>query len=579
MSERFAMFTRTPSFFRRLVRRCATGCCAVLGAAAVSAAGLSLLSSEAAADTIPLERQVEVRVLQRELGRTMSQLRLPNREPPYYGAYWLVDYDQNYVSASLGDVVEQNTDAGRRLRVELRVGSPKLDNSNFAGVEGMAMRVTDGLIPVPYGATALERTLWVTSDNAYRRAVELLDQKRAQRSAQVELESLPDDFSTQGLVAVEGPEALPLPAPERLAALAQQASAVFKEYPGVHESAVSIEARSVTRTLVNSRELTSRESQRIIEVVIQCHTQASDGMPLSHQLTLFDELRPEVLKAESHRLARELSELREAALVSDYFGPVLFEGRAGAQIVNELLADPLSATPRGEQGDSPLSRRLGKRILPPEFSVYDDPSIDTVFALPLVGGYLMDDEGVSSQRVSLVEGGRLRGMLTSRTPSRDFAASNGHGRSGLSGWARGMVGNLVVEARRGASTATLRRKLLEAVKAEGGEYGLIVQRLSERAYSTGGAAPPEPERVFKLKQDGSLELVRGARLSEMNLRDLRMVLAHGAKPEVYSYQVRWPSGLSSPTSVVAPSLLFEEVELTKPKRSYQRPKVLARPPP
>src|SRR5690606_625831 len=90
-------------------------------------------------------------------------------------------------------------------------------------------------------------------------------------------------------------------------------------------------------------------------------------------------------------------------------------------------------------------------------------------------------------------------------------------------------------------------------------------------------APPPPERMFKLYPDGRQVLVRGASLSEMNVRDLRGILAAGRTPNVFSYVVPWSSGIGSPSSVVAPDLLFEEVELTKAKRSSQRPKVLPRP--
>jgi hypothetical protein len=119
--------------------------------------------------------------------------------------------------------------------------------------------------------------------------------------------------------------------------------------------------------------------------------------------------------------------------------------------------------------------------------------------------------------------------------------------------------------------------LLQAVRDEGAEFGIIIERLSERSYATSGMAPPPPERMFKLYPDGRRVLVRGATLSEMNVRDLRSILAAGRTPNAYDYVVPWPSGIGSPTSIVAPDLLFEEVELTKAKRSTQRPKVLPRP--
>jgi hypothetical protein len=518
-------------------------------------------------------------VLQAELARTMRGLVLPNREPAYYGAYWLVDFEQRYVTGSLGALVSSQHEAARRLRVELRVGDRALDNSNFEGPDGLQFSTFEGLVPAPLGDVpeAFARQLWLLSDSTYRNAVELLDQKRAQRSGEVELEVRPADFSTETLTSILGAEAPPLPEAKALEELVVRVSKAFGEYPAVHESTVSVEGLRAARTLVTHQGVISHEPMLSIRVTLGCSTQAEDGMPLSHQYTAFGELDGAVLEAQAHTLAKELTELREAELASDYFGPVLFEGRAAAQVAHELLAMSLSGTPRAAEQEGPLSRRLGKRVLPASFTVYDDPTLKRYRGLPLAGHYLMDDEGVAAQRVSLIESGRLRGMLSSRTPSRDFSVSNGHGRSGLSGWARGMVGNLIVEADGGLDPAALRRRLLRAVAEEGGDFGIIIERLDQRGFATDGMAPPAPERAYKLYPDGRRVLIRGAALGEMSVRDLRGVLAAGRTPVVYDYQVDWSSGLPSPSSVVAPALLFEEAELTKPKRSSQRPKVLPRP--
>ena len=55
----------------------------------------------------------------------------------------------------------------------------------------------------------------------------------------------------------------------------------------------------------------------------------------------------------------------------------------------------------------------------------------------LAGHFTHDDEGVAAQRVDLVVNGKLKGMLTSRVPTKAFAGSNGHGRrSGRTGSAQ-----------------------------------------------------------------------------------------------------------------------------------------------
>lgn len=552
-----------PSFAERWRRR--VGGVALLGA--------SLVPTSASAEA------PEVRAMREELDRTMQQLRLPHREPAYYGAYWLVDYEQRSIDASLGALVFTGEDSGRRVHVSLRVGSPAMDNSHVADARAM-FDLSDGLSPAPMGndVEVLRRALWLNSDQAYRNAIERLDQKGRERSAEIELELRPADFSDQLLTPIDGPEAPPLPSGEVMESLATSVSSVFARYPAIEESRVSITASRVARTLVTSDGITSREHHLLVEVKLHASLQASDGMILSHQETVFDTLDEERLAKAAGALATSLSELAGAELVGDYFGPVLFEDRAAAQIAHDMLAMNLSATPMFGEEAGGLARRLGKRVLPDAFWVYDDPGLHELAGFPLIGHYLMDDEGVAAERVSLVERGRLRGLLTSRTPSREFSISNGHGRSGLGGWARGMIGNLIVETRQGLGRAALRQRLLRAARDQGVAYALVVQRLGERGFSTGGVSPPAPERMLRLYPDGREVLVRGGSLGEINVRELRNVIAAGREPRVYNTLVNWSSGFASPSSVVAPDLLFEEVELTAPKRSTQRPKALARPP-
>ncbi len=523
--------------------------------------------------------------MQVELQRSMTQLLLPNRPPAYYGAFWLVDFEQRYVSASLGSVVTSTDETGRRIGVELRVGDHTLDNSNFADINAEPELISgERLRRAALGddPLVLRRAFWLAADASYRDAIELLDQKKAQRSSEVELDGRPPDFSVQQLRSIQGADVPSLPTTEALRDVVVEASRVFVQFPNVDSSSVGVEGTRVERVLVTSEGVVSREPSRWVEFRIEASAQAADGMQISRQSNVLvreDDSRfgREAVLQEARVIAAQIGEERDAELVEDYLGPVLFEERAAPQIAYEFLAMSLSGTGQGEVGDGIWGRKLGKRVLPDNFTVYDDPTVSSLRGLPLFGYYAMDDEGVASERVSLVEKGRLRNLLTSRTPSRVSKVSNGHGRSGLSGWARGMLGNLIVEATGGRDRRALRQRLLKAVAEEGGEYGIVVQGLQSRGFATGGMAPPSPTRVFKLYPDGREVLVRGATFGEMNLRDLRSIIGNGSALHGYHFRVEWPSGLSSPTSVYCPDLLFEEVELKKPKLSFSRPRVLDRP--
>lgn len=512
----------------------------------------------------------EVKALVEEMTRAMNGLRLPKRQPPYYLGYTLLEIEQHLVVGQLGSVVQNEHEHGRTLHVEVRVGSPELDNSHaMQEVSGIDFRGAGSSMPLGSDLLAMRNAIWLATDSAYREASEALEEKRAARSNAVDYEQRAADFSAQAPLVLKAPPMDPLPPPEQLREIASQVSSAFATFPHVHESVVTVAAWSIHRTLVTSEGSFVVTPTRVVEVTLEGHTQAPDGMPLSHRITRFGEMNVEALFAQAQALGEQLTELRSAPLAPDYVGPVLFSGEAAPQIVQELLGQSSSGTPGS--GEGPLARRLQRRVLPTTIDVVDDPTLAKWNGEPLLGTYLADDEGVPGQRVQLVQDGMLETLLMSRTPSREIAFSNGHGRTGHAGWARGSIGNLILTTSQPRTHAQLMRQLLRS-----GEPAIEIERLAPRPFSSNGTTPPEVERAFLVAPDGKRTLIRGAALTEMQVRDLKDVLAAGATSEVYHILLN-AGAYSIPASLVAPALLFEEVELKKPKRSPRLPKVLDRP--
>ena len=63
----------------------------------------------------------------------------------------------------------------------------------------------------------------------------------------------------------------------------------------------------------------------------------------------------------------------------------------------------------------------------------------------------------------------------------------------------------------------------------------------------------------------------------MTVRDLREVLGAGRELGSYSFVAESDGGLDIPVSVVAPALLFEDVEVRGPTTPSKRPPVVPRP--
>jgi len=149
----------------------------------------------------------------------------------------------------------------------------------------------------------------------------------------------------------------------------------------------------------------------------------------------------------------------------------------------------------------------------------------------------------------LVVAGRLENYLIGRQPVRDFPQSNGHGRAGITGGARPMIGVFQVTAKDGLSDEELNRKLLDIARERGLRSVYFVQTL-------GGELTPR--LLYRISPDGKRELVRGAVLDDLDQRALRSsVEAAGKDLFVANYFG------DVPQTMLAPALLLSEATVRR----------------
>jgi len=314
-------------------------------------------------------------------------------------------------------------------------------------------------------------------------------------------------------------------------------------------------------------------------------------------------------------------ELRSSRLVPDFTGPVLLDAPAAGSMLAQVLAPsiggarpPLSMLPAFDQimermgARSEWTGRMGTRVLPSSVTLVDDPTLKNFQGQPLHGNYEIDDEGVTAQRVALVENGILRNLLMSRRPGPDSENSNGHGRSGNLSTPQPLASNLFLQSSEALSAADLHKKFLDACRADGHEWCIEVKRMDNPGVSSvrgddfseflgmvaGGLASGEriPLLIYKVYvADGRKELVRGGRIEGLNLRTIRNILGVGGDPAVYTYMQSVAGGFAGsalgsfgaaqggiPSTVIAPSLLLEEVEVRGFHGEPRRLPMVAAPP-
>ena len=524
---------------------------------------------------------LETRAMRDEMQRSMKELRLESMDRPYYVAYKIVDSDTRAAQASLGALTSSGEARNRVLSVTVRVGSYEFDNTNFNGGGGSLAALLgsvgggSSILPLDDNYDELRRKIWLTTDAAYKKAIEDLSAKKAAQQNRNREETIPDFCKEPPRQESEimPPVDLKLPDAEHLV---RAASAVFRTLPLVETSGAEIQVANNTEHFLDSEGTTYIRQVPDLTFRASASLQISTGEIFSDSYSAYgrslSELPPETeLLHETNLVADRLSARRKGKLAKRYNGPVLFEEESAAELFAHDFANQLSARSRSGGGNNAilsallsgsnaggggnstagLVNKIGSRVLPDFLTVVDNPQLTQAEGHKLYGNYKFDEEGVPSQETLLVKDGILKTLLTSRTPARGMLQSTGNMRE------RGVLpGNLFVDASKSSSSEDLRKQLLEIVKNRDLEYGMIIRRLS-------GNVALEAIRVYP---DGHEETVRDSRVAEITINSFKDILAVSKERTAYTEHAAITSlaGLSlfsngDLITYVVPDMLFEDM--------------------
>ena len=230
-----------------------------------------------------LRDDVVLRALVDELQRGQDGLKLEDLARPYFIEYAVIDAARVDVGAEWGAITRSAEGRQRRLRAEVRVGSYELDNTNFRGGGGGG-----GVIPTEDDYAAIRQAVWWATDREYKSVAEVYAQKKAFMESKL-IEDKPPDFSHETptvYIEERGPVAV---AAAPLQQLAVALSAVFKDYPDLQDSGVSVQGLVGNEYLVNTEGTRLRSAGARYAVSVTATVQADDGMKLSDALAVYGE--------------------------------------------------------------------------------------------------------------------------------------------------------------------------------------------------------------------------------------------------------------------------------------------------
>jgi TldD protein len=493
-----------------------------------------------------------IKAMREELDRSKEHLKMDNVAAPYYIEYRMSDVEEFDAEAAFGALRQDQRVHGRTLRIVVRVGDYKQDS-----YYGPGTGIVD-FAPLDNDSIALRRELWIATDRAYKIASEALASKKALLS-QYTADQPFEDFARATAVVSINPIVKLDYAPEAWKQTLEKVTDLYRTDAKIQSLTGYLRFRAVNTYFVNTEGTSTRQGYAVYSFHLSAETQASDGMKLGRSPfyvagTASELPTQEKLLADATKMLQTLKELREAPMVEeDYRGPILFSNDAASDILDGMIGENILGI-RPKPGDS--ARTVGEfssnykgRVLPTFLSVVDDPTLKTFKGRTLVGSYEIDDEGIRVAALPIIKDGMLMTYLLGRTPIRDFAESNGHGRAAPAEPPSPNIGTLILQSKDALSPEDLKKKLIEMCKQEDKPYGYYAETLV-------GFNPRLLYRIYV--SDGHEELVRGAVFNELDTRTLRNnLVAAGNDPLVSNREG------SIPTTVISPSILFDELEVKR----------------
>jgi TldD protein len=556
-----------------------------------------------------------LKAMRDEIRRSMKELSIEGLEKPYYVEYKLTTKKVYDAKSSLGVILESDEFETASLNVAMRVGTYKFDNTNFFDF-GLSLfgsgddeeRFKNRQVPVELNYDALRRELWLASDACYKQAAELLAKKKAALKNRVRKDTTHDFLKVEpkkNYLFEKAPE-YDL---KKTEAIVNSMSKVFSDYPDIQKSQVSMEYIPEKIYFVNSEGMEYVKTNLFTGLEVFAFTQAEDGMPVIDFYSTYG-LAPQDLPAKdsllkaAKKVADNIITFRKAdELDDDYSGPVFFEDQAAAQMFAQIFAPNLVAqrpqlTENGVQDNdrhAAFQTKIGGRVLPEFLSVDVDPRLEKYRGVKTIGAFEIDDDGLESQKVDIVTDGYLKGLLSSRVPTKRVRKSNGHKRDGAP-----MLSVLKLS---GSKDKTKPReenikRMLELCEARELPYGIVVKKIVDLniMYTTlfriaggdidlprGGKSQLIVE-AYKVFPDGREIPIRGCEtkgFSTASFKDILMIendeyVMNYLSPAVVSPFVTGGDQYV-PSTVIVPGTLFEDGEIIPPDADFPKPPSISGP--
>jgi TldD protein len=525
---------------------------------------------------------------EKEIKRTMSALS-DNEIPPYYISYQIFDLQENKIESSFGKTMTNIYNERRLMDMEIRVGDYEFDNTHIIRGNPFMFSSAGGSVELPLtnDEQAIRNAIWFVTDSKYKDAVEKYSQAKTNNMVKVEMEDTSADFSKEEPNIYVGEEINFKLDNDKWQTKLNELTEKFNDYDWIYDGKMILTTQIIDKYLVNSEGTRLKWSESYCRLYVIAKTKAEDGtsLPIYESYFAFEpDGLPESdeIASDIENIIIQLDELKNAETLSRYSGPALLTGEAAGVFFHEIFGHRVEGFREKDPNSSQMFKEaINEKILPEYVDIIFDPTIKNLYGNNLAGYYKYDDQGVQGKKVETVKNGIFKGFLMSRHPIEGFSNSNGHGRKQIGYPAVTRQSNLIVKANKTKSREEMRKMLLEQVKEQGLEYGLLFDKVQEGFTLTGRSLPNSynvhPVIIYKIYADGrDDEMVRGVNLIGTPMTTFSNILAMGDDTDTFNGMCGAESG-SVPVSASSPSVLISYIEVQKKDKSQAKPPILSAP--
>ena len=516
-----------------------------------------------------------ISAIQKEVDRNKTELKMESMMSPFFISYTVFDTYNYSLSASLGAISNYSEYHVRRGLPRMLVGDYHRNTANIVGGRVSYPATTSLVDDVP----GIPITIWRGLDDIYKNTVEQYKTRMAilqQQTLTKEEEALSDFEQVQPVNMILQP--VPVNFNKSYwENFLRKTSETAKRYPDILSSSVSLNVRNTMAYTYNTEGSRYAVPTTFYQLIFTANTRASDGQELTHSLytenATFEQMpNIETFANDCKKVMDDLLKLKNAPVIDEaYCGPVLLEDKSVELLFRWQFFQNgrLYAAPKPVQLNNPqqgagndFEMMLNKKVISRNITVKSITGQEYYKGQRLNGYYPIDSEGVvPDKELTLIENGVLRNLLNGRKPTKKIQHSNGHARYDLnSNNLKVCPGNILITCSQTFTKDELRKKLIEAAKEEDLEYAYIIHDLFLN-------------RISKIYvADGREELVRGAAVSDINLKIFKRIIGASNKEQIYSFD-----GVQS-TVIYPDAMLFEEMDITRMYNiEFKKPYIVPKP--